>query len=207
MFSVVHAAGTSANEVVKLDNPLGTSVGSTDLRVILGRMVNKVLGVLGALALLVFVVGGAMWLTSGGNAEKVKNGSMAMLWAIIGLFIIFSSYAILNLVIKGLFVADTGTSTSVPVKGWCLTLDKQCVETESSKCQGAMFVSGSECQAQLKGDSGKCYCKLLDDLDALQQVSLPELISGIKDKAICLSSNGLYNSNVSKYLEDCKWAE
>ncbi len=125
LFSVVHAAGTSANEVVSLDNPLGE--GNVDLRIVLGNMVNKVLGVLGAVALLVFVIGGAMWLTSGGNAEKVKNGSMAMMWAIIGLFIIFSSYAILNLVLTGLFVSDkTVAPAPVQTQEECLAVaDKE----------------------------------------------------------------------------------
>lgn len=139
MFSVatiVHAAGTTANEVVSLDNPLGE--GIVDLRVVLGKMVNKVLGVLGAVALLVFVVGGAMWLTSGGNAEKVKNGTMAMMWAVIGLFIIFSSYAILNLVIKGLFAADaTAPESACPAPLICMEKQREpfcaCMKEKNDK--------------------------------------------------------------------------
>jgi len=85
-------------EVVKLENPLPTD----DMRVILGGIVNYAMGIMGAITLLVFVFAGGMWLTSMGNAEKVKTGTQAMIWAVIGLFIIFGSYAILNLVIKGL---------------------------------------------------------------------------------------------------------
>ena len=94
----VLAADDPSTEVVKLDNPLPTN----DMRVILGNIVGYAMGIMGAITLLVFVFAGGMWLTSMGNAEKVKTGTQAMIWAAIGLFIIFSSYAILNLVIKGL---------------------------------------------------------------------------------------------------------
>ncbi len=86
-------------EVVKLDNPFGA--GRTDFRLIIGEIIAGVMGVVGALTLAVFVVGGFMWITAGGSSEKVSKGTQAMLWAVIGLFIIFGSYAILSLVLKG----------------------------------------------------------------------------------------------------------
>lgn len=85
---------------VCLKNPLGE--GRTDLRVIVGDVIKSVLTVLGSLTLLVFFAGGVMWLTSAGNQEKVKKGSNTMLYAVIGLFVIFAAYAIINTVIKGL---------------------------------------------------------------------------------------------------------
>lgn len=88
----------SIGNTVELENPLGT----TKIPEILGGIVKKLLTILGSISLLVLVAGGFLWLTSAGNAEKVKLGTNTMLYAIIGLFIIFSSYAILNTVIGGL---------------------------------------------------------------------------------------------------------
>jgi len=93
---------------VKIVNPIGGTEenpkGEIDIRLILGGLVEKGLTVLGTLTLLVFVAGGALWLTSAGNADRVKKGSTTMLYAVIGIFVIFSSYAILNTILSGLKV-------------------------------------------------------------------------------------------------------
>ncbi len=79
-------------------NPLGTD----DIRVIIGKVIRAVLGVVGSLALLMFIYGGGLWLTSGGESEKIKKGMDTVLWATIGLVVIFAAYALVNFVIKGL---------------------------------------------------------------------------------------------------------
>ncbi|MBT6819091.1 MAG: hypothetical protein HOA57_01815 [Candidatus Magasanikbacteria bacterium] len=98
-------AGSGAT-FVKLDNPLGT----TDIRILLGKIVSKGMSILGSVTLLVFVYGGFLWLTSAGSAEKVKKGSQTMMWAVIGLFLIFGSYAILGLVLEGIGAREQGSS-------------------------------------------------------------------------------------------------
>lgn len=55
---------------------------------------------IGALAFLAFVLGGFYWIFSGGNEERVKKGREIMVWSIIGIIVVFSSYAILTLVFK-----------------------------------------------------------------------------------------------------------
>lgn len=74
--------------------------GETDVNVTLKKVVDIALQVLGSITLLVFVIGGLMWLTSGGNEQRVSMGTKTMLYAVIGIFVIFSSYAILNALIK-----------------------------------------------------------------------------------------------------------
>ena len=84
------------NSPVKLDNPLGTDASPQKL---IGRVINAVLGIVGSLALLMFVYGGITWMTSAGNDEKVKKGKDILIWATIGLVIIFASYSLVNFVI------------------------------------------------------------------------------------------------------------
>lgn len=99
-----------AGTVVELTNPIGGKddgssegrIGITDLRVTIGNIIAKVLEVVGSLAFLAFVYGGFMWLTAAGNADRVQKGSTAMLYATIGLFVIFGAYAILNTILQGL---------------------------------------------------------------------------------------------------------
>lgn len=84
--------------VIQIENPL--HIGSVNVQVILGKVLDPVIGVVGALALGVFVYGGYMWLTSAGNEEKVKKGTQAIIYAVVGLFLIFAAYGILSLVIR-----------------------------------------------------------------------------------------------------------
>lgn len=89
--------------VRRLQNPIGGTKekpkGETEVNVTLKKVVDIALQVLGSLTLLVFVIGGLMWLTSGGNEQRVSMGTKTMLYAVIGIFVIFSSYAILNALI------------------------------------------------------------------------------------------------------------
>jgi len=80
-----------------LSNPLGTNYSIPEL---VGMIIKYILGLVGTLSLLMFIWAGFMWLTAQGNPDKVKKGRDTMLWAIVGLIIVFSSYAILSYVFK-----------------------------------------------------------------------------------------------------------
>jgi uncharacterized membrane protein YjfL (UPF0719 family) len=49
-----------------------------------------------------FIYGGFTWMLAAGSAEKVKKGRDIIIWAAIGLVIIFSAYAIVKMVFTGL---------------------------------------------------------------------------------------------------------
>lgn len=85
---------TPTVRVVKLENPLGVKT----IPELVNNILTAVLGFVGALALLMFIYGGLLWLTSGGSADKVNKGKQVMVWASIGLVIIFSSYGLVRFV-------------------------------------------------------------------------------------------------------------
>jgi hypothetical protein len=82
-----------------LENPLGTN---TNIPVAFGNAIKVVTGIMGSLALVVFVYGGFMWVMAGGNSERIQKGTQAMIWAVIGIVVVFSSYAIITLVLNAL---------------------------------------------------------------------------------------------------------
>ena len=86
----------NANVSVKLDNPLGSV---TTPQVLIGKIINSVLGVVGSLALLMFIFGGLTWMTSAGSADKVKKGKDIIVWSAIGLVVIFASYGLVRFLI------------------------------------------------------------------------------------------------------------
>jgi|GEM_PF-2390601 len=82
--------------------PSGTCAGAKtyDPRNLLGQIINSALGIIGAIALVLFMWGGLQIMLSRGNSEELKRGKGTMLWAVIGLLIIFSSYALVQYVIS-----------------------------------------------------------------------------------------------------------
>lgn len=80
-----------------LPNPLG--MRETSIQVMIGRVINSAMGLIGSIALAMFIYGGLTWMLSAGNPEKVKQGRNIFMWAAIGLFVIFSSYALVRVVI------------------------------------------------------------------------------------------------------------
>ncbi len=82
-----------------LANPLGRDIDTPQK--LIGKIINSVLGVVGSLALLMFVYGGLTWMTSSGNPEKVKKGKDIIVWSAIGLAIIFSAYGLTRVLIEG----------------------------------------------------------------------------------------------------------
>jgi len=83
--------------VIKLDNPLTIQTDSP--AVLIGYVIQAVLGIVGGVALVMMVYGGFQWLTAAGNEEKVKGGTQTMLWSAIGLILVFSSYIIAKTVL------------------------------------------------------------------------------------------------------------
>ncbi len=65
---------------------------------LIGMIIRAILGVTGSLALLMFIYGGLKWMLSSGNTEELRKGKETLLWAVLGLAVIFSSYAVIRYV-------------------------------------------------------------------------------------------------------------
>ena len=94
------SSGTSgsATKGSYLTNPLGT----TDAPALIGTIIKSALGIVGSIALLMFIYGGFLWLTSAGSADKITKGKNVIVWAVIGLVVVFLSYTMVGFVIKSL---------------------------------------------------------------------------------------------------------
>lgn len=56
----------------------------------------------GSFALIFFVYGGILWLTSGGNEEKIKKGRDVLIQTVIALIIIFTAVTLMEFFYKAL---------------------------------------------------------------------------------------------------------
>ncbi|MBU0636856.1 MAG: pilin [Patescibacteria group bacterium] len=103
IFSQINVVGAEAGTTVSIPNPLGATTG-TSIPILLGKVINTALSVVGSLALVMFVYGGITWMLSSGSPEQVTKGKNIFIWATVGLIIIFSAYALVTLVFTSMGV-------------------------------------------------------------------------------------------------------
>ena len=96
--------GSGANDsqpnIPSLSNPLRT----TNIAEVIGRVIKAFLLIVGSLALLMFVYGGLTWMTATGNDQRVTKGRDILIWATLGLVVIFSAYLLIRFVMEALKV-------------------------------------------------------------------------------------------------------
>jgi len=85
----------SADSALTLPNPIACG---TMICLLIGA-IKVFLGGVAAFALFVFIYGGFLMLTSGGNPETIKKAKDVLTWATIGIVIIIISWAIIRYVI------------------------------------------------------------------------------------------------------------
>ena len=82
------------------DGVKGTgSGGSTDINKLLGTVVNIILFVLGAAAVIMIVIGGFRYVVSQGDSSAIKGAKDTILYSVIGLIVAILAYAIVNFVL------------------------------------------------------------------------------------------------------------
>jgi len=88
-----------ANADLIFSNPV-SAIGTKSISSITGKIIQTVLGIVGSIALALFIAAGFIWMTAQGDSGKIKTATGIMSWAGIGLAVIFSSYALLSFVFK-----------------------------------------------------------------------------------------------------------
>ena len=79
-----------------------TGLGDVDARIVIARVINAALGLLGVIAVSLIVYSGFLWMTAAGNPDRIKKAKAVMINAIIGLMIILASYSITTYVLNRL---------------------------------------------------------------------------------------------------------
>lgn len=102
------AQGVTSNELLpdQVGQEIGT--GTTDVRVTIARIIRVAFGLLGTVALLLILYAGFLWMTAGGDEDKVSAAKKTMTSAVIGLVIMLSAFAITSFVLNALIGATTG---------------------------------------------------------------------------------------------------
>jgi len=86
-----------------------------DILILLIGASRWVLGIVGSLALIMFIYGGLMFLLSAGSSDKIGTARKIIVAAVVGLLIVFSSFIIIQFVLKSLGLSWNGTNQRMTV--------------------------------------------------------------------------------------------
>ncbi len=100
-FALVLIPSTTFAQVA-LTNPLETA----DPRIIVGRVIQGLLGLTGTIALIMIIYGGLMFLTSAGNPGQIDKAKKLLVFTIIGIIVIAASYVATNTLLTAVLTGD-----------------------------------------------------------------------------------------------------
>lgn len=86
-----------------LNNMHGYNANTPDLKATAVNIVNLVLGFLGLIAVVIILIGGFKWMTSGGSEEKVSASKKLLFAGLIGLIIILLAWGIATWVVGSVY--------------------------------------------------------------------------------------------------------
>lgn len=144
-----------------------TNTNPTSLNDGVQLMVNVaqwILGIVGSLALLMFVLGGFMFLISGGNSQTVEKGKSILVGAVIGLIIVFCSYMIIKFSMAAMGLNWSGTTivpTAISPVTTVLPADEPCIQQYGNQSYSCMLeTNGHDCKTGLCSGAGNIRCCL-----------------------------------------------
>lgn len=80
-----------------------SGLGEKDPREIIASVIRVILGFLGIIAVVIIIIGGFKWMTSGGSDDKAKDARDMIVAGVIGLIIILAAFGVASFVINQVF--------------------------------------------------------------------------------------------------------
>jgi hypothetical protein len=74
----------------------GWLIPNPDFRDVFGNVIKAMLGIIGSIAFAMIIYGGFLYLTSAGAPETITKAKNIVVWAALGLAVIFAAYAIVE---------------------------------------------------------------------------------------------------------------
>lgn len=103
------SARTTANDYTQCNMPEGNDDSGGGIWKTVNTIINVVLGILGILAVGMIIFGGFKFVTSAGDATKVKSGKDTIMYGVIGLVVALLAFAIVNFVVASFFSKNYGS--------------------------------------------------------------------------------------------------
>ncbi len=133
-----------------------TGCDACDIILIFTNISSIIAGLLGSIALLMFIVGGLFWILSNGNEQHIETGKKILAGTITGLAIVMFAWILVNYIVRLANQANTGTpSAQIFGRDWwapnCTSSVKTCMNAFVGDACGQV----GDCQAT---NSASCSC-------------------------------------------------
>lgn len=97
------AADDAASKILQGTSDVGGSDNKTKLEDQIKTVVNIMLFLLGAIAVIMIIIGGIRYATSNGDSSQTKAAKDTILYAVVGLVVAIMAYAIVNFIVGTAF--------------------------------------------------------------------------------------------------------
>lgn len=101
MLAAMNGTDATCGAVICTTNT-GIPGGTADLGMGIGKIMRAVFALMGAAAVIVVIVGGIKYVISAGDPKRVSEAKETILYAVIGVVISLSAYAIVTAIANGL---------------------------------------------------------------------------------------------------------
>ncbi len=107
IFPVLAAAADSNTAISSITTSLTNTatqaqindlVTDNNIYTFIGNLLGDLFKIIGIIFLLLVIYAGFLWMTAGGNSDKVEQGKKIMSWAVLGVVVISLAYAITTFV-------------------------------------------------------------------------------------------------------------
>lgn len=95
----VNAIADTCSQAINKDTVLCKAQGDS-IKTTIGIVVNTLLFLIGVASVIVIIIGAITYTTSAGSADAIKRAKDMILYAVVGVIIALSAYAIVNWVLK-----------------------------------------------------------------------------------------------------------
>jgi hypothetical protein len=80
----------------------GNSCGNASLTAIMANLTNALIFLVGAISVIMMVIGGLRYVTSNGDSKSVEGAKNTITYAVIGIIVAIAAYAIVNFVVTNI---------------------------------------------------------------------------------------------------------
>lgn len=108
----VNTTSSYASNPITLLNPLNTN----DPRVLVGRLIQAIIGISGGIALVMFIYSGLLFLTAAGETSQVSKAKNLMIQVILGIIIIAAAFVVTNTLFNAVLTGNAVIGSGAPNK-------------------------------------------------------------------------------------------
>ena len=134
-----------------------TGCTACDFVLVFTNIANIIAGLLGSIALIMFILGGLFWILSNGNEQHIESGKKILKSTVIGLVVVMFAWVSVNYVVRLAYQGNLGTGKDAKIfsKDWWAPTCNSGVSSCSDAFVGDSCTAVGDCKTNNGSD---CTC-------------------------------------------------